>query len=917
MGLLTRTYNWSDHALGPIEQWPQSLKTTLGIVVHSAFPMVLFWGKDLTCFYNDAFRPSLGEEGKHPAIGKDGREVWSEIWEFIGPLIEQVMKTGEPVYFEDQLVPFYRNGQIEDIYWTFSYSPAYGDNGVINGVFVTCSETTNKVNLINVLEQSNKRFQHLVSQATIGTVVLLGEGMVVDIVNDAYAKLIGRKSKELLGKKLFDVVPEAETPFREILNGVRTTGVPVYLYEQPYSVFADGTRIEGYLDLIYQPYLNMKSEIAGVIALCQDVTEKVLAKKKIQQSEERFEAAVQAVEGVIWTNSADGKMLGDQPGWSALTGQTFEDYEGYGWAAAVHPDDKQATLDAWEEAVRETKVFDVRHRLKVKGGTYRYFSVRAIPLKNEDATIREWVGVHTDITEQHQAEEVLKESEERFRSLADNSPMIVYIVEPNTMATMRYFNKTWLNYTGQSFQEALGRAWDGIVHPDDVQTVFDIYVPAFEQRIPYTLPAIRLKRYDGEYRWHLFKGNPRYLPNGEFIGFVGVGIDIHEQKIGQEALLESEARFRNLADHAPMFIWMVDVNAVITYANRELLDFIGINSDKDVATSGGWEMVTYPEDLPAVYQAFLEGLASRKEYKVEARLKNKATGEYEWFLFQAAPRLLESREFAGFIGTAVNIHQQKTLLALMEERVQLRTKELNIANEALLQSNDDLKQFAHVASHDLKEPVRKIQTFSHRLHDEFSEAMAPTAQTYLHKILRSADRMSSMIDGVLTYSSVNASEAKIEAIDLNTIIESIIVDLEVVISKKNGSITFHQLPTIEGSEVLLYQLFYNLINNSLKFSKADVPPDIKVRVRSSALPEEVVLTVTDNGIGFDKQYADRIFESFTRLNTKDQYEGTGLGLSLCKKIVQRHGGSIQAFSEDGEGATFIISLPKHQPASNV
>src|ERR1700755_3012886 len=145
MGSLTRDFDWSASSIGMPEAWPGSLRTTLGIVLHSAFPMFLFWGEDLICFYNDGFRPSFGNEGKHPALGKRGREVWQEIWEFIGPLISQVMTTGKPVWFEDQLVPFYRNGRMEDIYWTFSYSPAYGDEGKINGVFVTCTETTKQV----------------------------------------------------------------------------------------------------------------------------------------------------------------------------------------------------------------------------------------------------------------------------------------------------------------------------------------------------------------------------------------------------------------------------------------------------------------------------------------------------------------------------------------------------------------------------------------------------------------------------------------------------------------------------------------------------------------------------------------------------------------------------------------------------
>ena len=172
--------------------------------------------------------------------------------------------------------------------------------------------------------------------------------------------------------------------------------------------------------------------------------------------------------------------------------------------------------------------------------THRWFAVNAYPGEKDRFAV-----LFNDITDRKQAEEKLKESESRFRSLADQSPMIVYLVEPDATATMSYFNKSWLDYTGQTFDEAISMAWDGIVHPDDLQEVLDIYIPAFLDRRPYTLPAIRLRRHDGEYRWHLFKGNPRYFNGGEFAGFVGVGFDVHEQKINEERKDE----FISLASH--------------------------------------------------------------------------------------------------------------------------------------------------------------------------------------------------------------------------------------------------------------------------------------------------------------------------------------------------------------------------------
>lgn len=283
MGALTRSFNWSQTPIGPPEQWQQSLRTTLGIVLHSAFPMFLFWGDDLICFYNDAFRPSLGADGKHPALGKKGVEVWPEIWDFIGPLLSKVMTSGEPVWFEDKLVPFFRNGRIEDIYWTFSYSPVYDDSGKVNGVFVTCTETTQKVMIFNRLQESERRFQNLLTDTTVGIIVLIGKDMVVEIVNDAYGQLVGRSREELLGNPLFSVIPETEPHFRNVLDGVRTSGEPIYLSEHPYFVLVDGERKEGFLNLVYQPYRGNDGQVHGVMILCQDVTPQVVAKLKMEE----------------------------------------------------------------------------------------------------------------------------------------------------------------------------------------------------------------------------------------------------------------------------------------------------------------------------------------------------------------------------------------------------------------------------------------------------------------------------------------------------------------------------------------------------------------------------------------------------------------------------------------------------------
>ncbi|MEI9922006.1 MAG: ATP-binding protein [Bacteroidota bacterium] len=246
----------------------------------------------------------------------------------------------------------------------------------------------------------------------------------------------------------------------------------------------------------------------------------------------------------------------------------------------------------------------------------------------------------------------------------------------------------------------------------------------------------------------------------------------------------------------------------------------------------------------------------------------------------------------------------------LEIIVEQRTSELR-------RSNEDLQQFAHVASHDLKEPVRKLKTFINRLDDEFGTSIPAKGLNYVEKMRQASSRMYSMIEGVLKYSSLNEVHQDIDDVDLNEIVESIEADLEIMINQTGAKITKEALPTLQGAQVLLYQLFYNLINNSLKFSSANPEITISSSLIKNGEKNFAEIIVADNGIGFEQQFADRLFNAFMRLHSKDQYEGTGLGLALCKKIVERHHGTISASGEKGKGSIFTIRLPLVQDDSKV
>jgi len=254
--------------------------------------------------------------------------------------------------------------------------------------------------------------------------------------------------------------------------------------------------------------------------------------------------------------------------------------------------------------------------------------------------------------------------------------------------------------------------------------------------------------------------------------------------------------------------------------------------------------------------------------------------------------------------------------AELEQRVLVRTAELAAANEALKISNRELEQFASVASHDLQEPLRKIEAFGDRLKTRSGSVLDESGRDYLERILGSAARMRSLISELLNFSRVTTRAQPPESISLERAAREVVSDLEGRVQQVNGRVDLGELPTIEADPMQIRQLLQNLIGNALKFHRPEVPPVVRVEgelLRNGAAGPQCRLTIKDNGIGFEEVYLDRIFDVFQRLHGRNEYEGTGMGLAICRKIVERHGGTITAQSEPGVGSTFIITLPMVQP----
>ncbi len=251
----------------------------------------------------------------------------------------------------------------------------------------------------------------------------------------------------------------------------------------------------------------------------------------------------------------------------------------------------------------------------------------------------------------------------------------------------------------------------------------------------------------------------------------------------------------------------------------------------------------------------------------------------------------------------------------VEERVRLEEQALRAAEE-LQRSNRELEQFAYVASHDLQEPLRKIQTFGDRLRARAAAGLDDQGKEYVERMLTSATRMRRLIDDLLSFARVATKAQRFAPVDLNALARDVVFDLEGSLQVTGGRVEVGELPTVDADPVQMRQLLQNLIANGLKFHRPEEPPVVQVAGRllnGGAAEPRCEVTVRDNGIGFNEAYAERIFQVFQRLHGRNEYEGTGMGLAICRKIVERHGGRISASSAPGQGSTFVVTLPVHQP----
>jgi PAS domain S-box-containing protein len=745
------------------------------------------WGKDRT------------------VLGKPLREIIpaSQYEEFKG-LLERVFTTGIPYTGTDMPVTWGSDNHATTHYVDFTYQPVRNSAGNIYGILSTAVEVTEKVLAKKAIKESEQNLLNIILQAPVAMCILHGPSFMVQIANGRMYELWGRGEAELLGKPLFEVLPEASGQgFEDLLKGVYTTGETFAAYGIPVNLPRNNNIETIYINLLYEAFRGADGSISGIMAVATDVTAQVLAGKKIE------------------------------------------------------------------------------------------------------------------------------ESEQNLRSLVESAPFPIGVYTGKEMR-ITLANQSILDVWGKGY-DVIGKPYSTVLPELENQQIFEQLDQVYNTGIPFHAKNQRVDlMVDGRLVPYYFNYSftPLYDDAGQVYGVMNTAADVTDMALASQQIIEAEASLRSAIELAELGTWSVDLETRTLIFSDRLCEWSGFEPGIPITLEQALTPIP-GHFLAAIKEAGVRAIDPQSDgiFDVEYSLINQKTGKEHILHAQGKPFTREGGAVYRFAGTAQDITRQRKLQHELELQVQQRTAELQAvnaelaeANDQLQHSNEELAQYAYVASHDLQEPLRKIRIFSGLLHGQ--KDLTDQSKQLVAKMDAASERMVMLIKDLLEFSRLLNSETMVRPIDLTEVCRAVVADFEVNIAEKGATVEIGKLPAINAVALQMNQLFYNLLSNALKFTRPDVTP--RISISASVMSSEAItkyiakpndrytyydITVQDNGIGFDAEYADQIFEVFKRLHGRDIYPGSGVGLALCRRIAANQKGHLYAVSTTGAGSTFHVLLP--------
>ncbi|MFN6470657.1 MAG: PAS domain-containing protein [Nostoc sp. SerVER01] len=735
----------------------------------------------------------------------------------------------------------------------------------------------------------------------------------------------------------------------QVVSGI---SVVIHGKERPFGVLgAHTTRHQ----IFTKDEIYFLQSIANILAAA---IERQRVENALKESEERCQLVVRGNNDGIWDWKVQNNQVFFSTRWKEMLGYEEDEisHELDEWATRVHPDDmgfvRKAIADHFAKI---TPFFISEHRILCKDGTYKWVLNRGQAVWDEDGNVVRMITCHTDITERKLAEEQLRQSEERFQIVARATNDLLWDWDLLT-------NKVWWNQAlqtlfGYSIEQISFTAqwWSEHIHPDDRQRIANQVRALIDSGEKFWSNEYRFRRSNGSYAYVFDRGYVVHDQTGKPVRIMGAMMDIterqaalHERNRVQAELQRQNMRSQLFANITLKIRQSLQIDAVLQTSVIEVQKLLLADRVLILRLQPNGSLMAVQEavvpGLPVVMgqqitdcsfrddyiQRYRQGRISSIRDIKEADIQPCHVELLQRFAIKAnlvVPIFLKN-ELWGLLIAHQCAHPREwtsseiELLQQLADQIGIALAQSQILEQEtrqrqeLARSNKELQEFAFVASHDLQEPLRKIKTFGDRLKVTYGDLLTEQGRDYLERMQNAANRMQTLIEDLLTLSRVTTRAQPFVSVNLAKIAQEVLSDLEIYVQQTGATVEIGELPTIKADPVQMRQLLQNLIGNALKFHHPQVPPAIKIygnildsqanKLSNSSDVCEIV--VEDNGIGFEEKYLDRIFNVFQRLHSSIEYEGTGIGLAICRKITERHHGAIAAQSKPGQGSKFFVTL---------
>ena len=744
-----------------------------------------------------------------------------------------------------------------------------------------------------IQNESEAKYKTLIDQSFDGVLHYKLDGAILEF-NDKAHNYLGYTRQEFMQLSLTDLFFTEDMLLQPINFAVLKQGKSSIDFRRLKR--KDGSAIKMELN-------SSKLPDESIIVFGRDITERKKAAEELSAREKYFRTLIEYSTAAIILFEEDGTFIYQSPAIEKIVGYKIKEGVRSNLFSFLHPDDATTFEKIKTDLLLHPgKTLSGEVRVRHNNGNYIWIGGSVTNLLEQE-NVHAFIANYHDITESKMAAEKLLTERSLLRTLIDNMPDPIYVKD--TEGKKIIANKEDQIYMGvNSEKDVIGKT-DLELYPGNVGLAGHQYdMDVMQKGIPVYNNEIQFVDTNGRHHWLMISKIPLRNNTGGIIGLLGIGRDISTKKQTENELLISNERYQYVTKATFDAVWDWDITTNKVFRGEGFETLFQYDLKKLNGYIGEWDLLLHPDDFERVTGSFIKAIKDGSINWNDAYQYRKANGDFAFVQDKAIIIRDETGVAIRMVGAMQDVTEQKQ----EEEKIGILNAALAEKAAALTDSNNDLEKFAYVASHDLQEPLRMVTGFLKLLENKYQSVLDETANKYIHYAVDGADRMKSLIKDLLEYSRVSTSQDLTGETDMNKIVAEVLQVFALNINQLNADVTVGQLPVLTSSiSIRLFQLMQNLIGNALKYHSTAA---LEISIEAIEKYDHWLFSVRDNGIGIDPFYAEKIFIIFQRLHSKDEFSGTGIGLSICKKIVEMHGGKIWTAPNLPSGSVFYFTIRK-------